>query len=69
MPAGELVDVDTSPFSETKVTREMDFPKKYKAVGPNDLSPFLLKDGGEVLTSKVSKLLRLVWEREEIPKG
>lgn len=51
-----------------EVMREVDFPKRYKAAGTDELSPYF-KNAGEVLTSELINLSGSVWEREGIPKN
>lgn len=54
---------------EMEMMREMGFLRSYRARGSHGLSPSFFKDdGGEVLTSKLTKLLRSIWEREKVPK-
>ena len=41
--------------------------QRYKAAGPDDLSPALFKDGGELLIDHLQKVYRLVWDTEAVP--
>lgn len=68
LSAMELMQVDTSLLSEMKVTREMDFPKRYKAAGPDKLSLSFFKCGGKVLKSELIKLHISIWAGELIPQ-
>ncbi|KER20243.1 hypothetical protein T265_11166 [Opisthorchis viverrini] len=41
--------------------------KEFGVVGPDDLSPALFKDGGEVLSQRLSDLFACIWEKESVP--
>ena len=52
-----MLDVDTSPPTEQEVIRELSILKRYKAAGPDGISPSLLKDGGPALVLALQNLL------------
>ncbi|KER30785.1 hypothetical protein T265_02827 [Opisthorchis viverrini] len=41
--------------------------KRHRAPGPDDLPPALFKDGGEVLSQRLSDLFACIWEKESVP--
>ncbi|KER27125.1 hypothetical protein T265_05748 [Opisthorchis viverrini] len=41
--------------------------KRHRAPGPDDLPPALFRDGGEVLSQRLSDLFACIWEKESIP--
>ncbi|KER28421.1 hypothetical protein T265_13580, partial [Opisthorchis viverrini] len=41
--------------------------KRHRAPGPDDLPPALFKDGGEVLSQRLSDLFACIWETESVP--
>lgn len=68
MSASNPMQINTNPSSEMEVIRGIRFLTKRKAVELDGPSPSFFKDSGEVLISKLTKLLWLIWSREEIPK-
>lgn len=46
---------------------DIGFLKRYKAAGSEGSYPSILEDGGEVLSLKVTKLLRSFWVKEQTP--
>ena len=59
--------VDVSPPTEAEVSRELSLVKRYKAPGPDDLSPSLFKFGGPTLIQCLHNLLHLIWTTESVP--
>jgi hypothetical protein len=41
--------------------------KRYKSPGVNQFPAELIQAGGETLRSKVRKLIKLIWKKEELP--
>ncbi|KER31187.1 hypothetical protein T265_02512 [Opisthorchis viverrini] len=41
--------------------------KRHRAPGPDDLLPALFKDGGEVLSQRLSDLFACIWKEESVP--
>ncbi|GAA49321.1 ATP-binding cassette transporter [Clonorchis sinensis] len=41
--------------------------KRHRASGPDDLPPALFKDGGEILSQRLSDLFACIWEKESVP--
>ncbi|GAA52406.1 protein kinase [Clonorchis sinensis] len=41
--------------------------KRHRASGPDDLPPALFKDGGEILSQRLSDLFDCIWEKESVP--
>lgn len=60
MSACGLMQIDTTSPSEMEVIEEIGFLKRYKAAVSDGLSPFSLDNGGDVLTSDLTKLLRSI---------
>jgi hypothetical protein len=42
--------------------------KTHKSVGVDQISAELLKAGGETLRSEIHKLIKLIWNKEELPQ-
>lgn len=57
MPSSKILQAGVSSATGTEVIRDMGFLKKYKAAEPKGLHPSYDKDGGEVLTSELTKLM------------
>lgn len=66
MPGSEPMQMNINPPSEV-VMRELGLVESFEAVEPNGPSPSF-KDGEEVLTPELTKLLVLIRAREEIAK-
>lgn len=54
MPAGEQMQIDTSPSSEMEILSEVGFLKRNKVAGPGELLSNFFKDGGEVSLSELT---------------
>lgn len=67
MLANKPMQVGASHPSEMEVIREIRFVKGHKTAGPSGPSPSF-KDGGDVLTSELTKILESICAREQIPK-
>ena len=51
-----------------EVQREVSLLKHDKAPGPDDLHPTMFKEGGKSFITSLTKSLRTVWTREQIPR-
>jgi hypothetical protein len=41
--------------------------KRYKSSGSDEIPEELIQAGGEVLRSKTRKLIKFIWNKEELP--
>ena len=61
-------DVDLTPFTEAEVTSCIQGLKTNKAAGPDELAPIVFKNASMALRSRLTELLGLIWNSEEIPE-
>ncbi|KER26269.1 hypothetical protein T265_06463 [Opisthorchis viverrini] len=68
-PTGELEPwtVNVEPPTTSEVYDCICSLKRHRAPGPDDLPPALFKDGGEVLSQRLSDLFACIWEKESVP--
>lgn len=65
MPAYKTVQAGAGPSPEVRITRIMDFLRRYKVASGNKQSSSS-KDGGEVLTLKLTKFVGSTRKNEKI---
>lgn len=65
---GKTRQIHTSPPSEMETIWEMGFLKRHEEAGPDGLSPFF-NYSGKVLIAKLSKLLRSIRVRGQVPEA
>ncbi|KER30012.1 hypothetical protein T265_03491 [Opisthorchis viverrini] len=68
-PTGEVESwtVNVEPPTASEVYEYICSLRRHRAPGPDDLSPALFKDGGEVLSQRLSDLFACIWETESVP--
>ncbi|KER23675.1 hypothetical protein T265_14585, partial [Opisthorchis viverrini] len=68
-PTGEVEPwtVNVEPPTASEVYDCICSLKRHRAPGPDDLPPALFKDGGEVLSQRLSDLFACIWEKESVP--
>ncbi|KER22536.1 hypothetical protein T265_09401 [Opisthorchis viverrini] len=68
-PTGEVEPwtVNVEPPTASEVYDCICSLKRHRAPGPDDLPPALFKDGGEVLSQRLSDLFACIWETESVP--
>ncbi|KER32738.1 hypothetical protein T265_01226 [Opisthorchis viverrini] len=68
-PTGEVEPwtVNVEPPTASEVYDRLRSLKRHRAPGPDDLPPALFKDGGEVLSQRLSDLFGCIWEKESVP--
>lgn len=57
--------VDTTSPEELEVMREMGFPNRLEIAGPDGFSSCFFNEGGEVLISQLTKLLRSLYKKTD----
>jgi hypothetical protein len=55
---------DPSPFGVEIATAKL---KRYKSPGSDQIPAELFQAGGEILRSKIHKLINCIWSKEELP--
>ncbi|XP_013783218.1 uncharacterized protein LOC106467415 [Limulus polyphemus] len=57
------------PPTEEEIVSCINSMKRFKAAGPNEVSPALFKDGLGVLTPELVHLFKVIWEEESVPEA
>jgi hypothetical protein len=60
----ELLVPDLSPFEDEIAIAKM---KSFKSPGTDQIPAELIQAGGEILHSKIHKLINSIWNKEELP--
>jgi hypothetical protein len=55
---------DPSPFESEIAIENL---KRYKSPGSDGIPVELIQAGGEILRSKINKLIKSIWNKEELP--
>ncbi|KER19046.1 hypothetical protein T265_15688 [Opisthorchis viverrini] len=61
--------VNMEPLKASEVHDCMCSLERHRASGPDDLPPALFKDGGEVVSQRLSDLFASIWEKETVPQN
>ncbi|KAE9547262.1 hypothetical protein FO519_009526 [Halicephalobus sp. NKZ332] len=65
-PAGTL-DVDQSMISEAEITAAIKSLKNNKAPGLDEISPEMIKNGGQEMVNSLLQMFNKFWEEEKVP--
>ena len=64
----EELDVDMEPPSMEELDKAINRLKRNKAPGLDNITPEMLKDGGDEIKTWLLRICQLVWEQEETPE-
>ena len=60
--------VDQEPPTSSEIREHLVAMKRHRAAGPDDISPSLLKDGGDALITHLTRLCESIWKEETVPE-